>query len=136
MRNNERRLGAGAAPQSNAGAAIAAQDQQSSLSYVAPTEFVELPSRRHFYAEGHPLHDQKTVEIRFMTAKEEDIISSVTLAKNGLMLDRLLQSLLVDKTIDPVSLLVGYRNAIMIAARKSAYGQMYETSVICPACGE
>ena len=69
-----------------------------------------------------------------MTAKEEDILTSRTLLKKGVALDRLIQSLIVDKSIDPTALLVGDRNAIIISARVSGYGNNYETSVKCPAC--
>jgi hypothetical protein len=101
--------------------------------YQVPTEFVELPSRGAFYPEDHPLHNQETVEIKFMTAKEEDILASTALAKNGLILERLLENILV-LDMDPNSLLLGDRSAIMVAARISSYGKIYETEVTCPSC--
>jgi hypothetical protein len=104
------------------------------FSFVVPTEFVDLPSQGRFYPEGHPLHDQDSIEIKQMTAKEEDILTSRTLLKKGVALDRLIQSLIVNKSIDPASLLVGDRNAIIISARISGYGNNYETSVKCPVC--
>jgi len=70
-----------------------------------------------------------------MTAKEEDLLTSRTLLKKGVALDRVLQSLIIDPRIDADSLLVGDRNAIIIAIRSSAYGNMYETKVTCPGCG-
>jgi hypothetical protein len=88
------------------------------------------------YPQGHALHNQETIEIRFMTAKDEDILTSRALLKKGLALDRLIGNLIVDKTINASDLLVGDRNAIIIAARASAYGHIYETSVTCPQCGE
>ena len=69
-----------------------------------------------------------------MTAKEEDILTSRSLLKKGVALDRLIQSLIIDKSIDPSTLLVGDRNAIIISARVSGYGNNYETKVQCPAC--
>jgi len=105
------------------------------FSFVVPTEFVDLPSQGRFYAQGHPLHGQDSIEIKQMTAKEEDILTSRTLLKKGIAIDRLLQSLIVDKTIDPNSLLMGDRNAIIIASRVSGYGNDYTTNVACPACG-
>ena len=104
------------------------------FSFVVPTEFVDLPSQGRFYPEGHPLHNEDSIEIKQMTAKEEDILTSRTLLKKGVALDRLIQSLIVDKSIDPTALLVGDRNAIIISARVSGYGNNYETSVKCPAC--
>ncbi len=70
-----------------------------------------------------------------MTAKEEDILTSRTLLKNGVAIDRVIQSLIMDKTINADSLLVGDRNAILIAARSSGYGAEYNTTVNCPSCG-
>jgi len=104
------------------------------LHFVAPTEFVELPSKGLAYPEGHPLHNKETVEIRYMTAKDEDILSSRALLKKGIALERFMQNILVDKSINPEELLTGDRNAIIIAARVSGYGANYDTMVTCPAC--
>jgi len=104
------------------------------FSWSVPTEFVELPSEGVFYHPEHPLHNQKTVEIRFMTAKEEDILTSRSLLKEGVALDRMLQNILIDKSIDVNSLLVGDKNALLVAARRTGYGPEYSTSVTCPAC--
>jgi hypothetical protein len=101
---------------------------------VIPTEFVELPSQGRFYDENHPLHNQETIEIKQMTAKEEDLLTSRALLKRGIALDRVIESLIVDKSINHNTLLVGDRNAIMIAARISGYGSEYNTSIGCPSC--
>ena len=129
-RNNEERTGA-----HDASDALP-KEVTKSLDFVAPTEFVELPSRGRGYGEGHPLHGEEVVEIRFMTAKDEDILSSETLIKKGIAIERFMQNILVDKRIKTSSLLIGDRNAIIIAARRSGYGAMYETKVMCPDCGE
>ena len=105
------------------------------FSFVVPTEFVELPSKGRFYNENHPLHNQDTIEIKQMTAKEEDLLTSRALLKKGVVLDRVMKSIIVDKRINTDSLLVGDRNAIMIAARISGYGNEYNTKVNCPSCG-
>jgi len=109
--------------------------QTGGFSFVVPTEFVELPSQGRFYPEGHPLRGQDSIEIRQMTAKEEDMLTSRTLLKKGVALDRVIASLIIDKSIDPDSLVVGDRNAIIIATRVSGYGNVYETKVSCPNCG-
>ena len=103
---------------------------------MVPTEFVELPSGGKLYEEGHPLYGQDSIEIKQMTAKEEDLLSSRTLLKKGVALDRLIQSVIVNKNIDAEALYTGDRNAILIASRVSAYGNIYNTKVQCPACGE
>ena len=105
------------------------------LSFVAPTEFVDLPSKGN-YPETHPLHGQEVIEMRFMTAKEEDILSSQTLLKKGLAIERMLDSLIIDKSIKAQDLLVGDRNALIIAARISGYGANYKTQIACPGCGD
>jgi len=76
----------------------------------------------------------ESVEIRHMTAKEEDILSSKTLLKQGVAIDRFLESVLVDKRITSDQLLVGDKNALIIAARISGYGNEYSTAVTCPNC--
>ena len=115
---------------------MAQTQSENPFSFVVPTEFVELPSKGLFYGEGHPLHNQDTIEVKQMTAKEEDILTSRALLKKGVALDRVISSIIVDKKINPASLLVGDRNAILISARVSGYGNEYHTKATCPACGE
>ncbi len=111
------------------------QQTQNLFSFPTPTEFVELPSKGLFYGEDHPLHRVETVEIRHMTAKEEDILSSETLIKKGLVMDRLLKSVIVDSNINPATLLIGDKNAIIMTVRETGFGSLYGTTVACPACG-
>tara|TARA_A100001515_G_scaffold68427_1_gene54446 strand:+ start:3505 stop:4323 length:819 start_codon:yes stop_codon:yes gene_type:complete len=125
MRNNQRRLGAAKKAEAKAPPA--------GLVYEVPTEFVELPSRGIFYLPDHPLHNSKTIEVKLMTTKEEDILASTALIKEGVVIDRLLESIIVGD-VDPESLLIGDRNAIMIAARISAYGNDYKVKSRCSLC--
>ena len=90
-----------------------------------PTEMVDLPSKGHFYVDGHPLSSGK-VEVKYMTAKEEDILTSQNLIQQGVVIETLLQSLIVDKTINVHDLLIGDKNAIMVAARILGYGKDYK----------
>ena len=106
-----------------------------SLSYVTPTEFVELPSRGQFYPPNHPLHGKDVIEMRYMTAKDEDILTSPALLKKGIAIDRLLQNLVVDNNINPNNLLIGDKNAILLAARISGYGEEYPVTLQCNSCG-
>lgn len=99
------------------------------------TEFVELPSRGLFYPEGHPLHNQEVVEIRYMTARDEDILTSPALLRKGLAVDKFIQNILVNQDVKVSDLLIGDKSAIMIAARITGYGEEYETKVTCPECG-
>ena len=93
--------------------------------YKFPTEIVELPSKGYFYYDGHPLSSGK-VEVKYMTAKEEDILTSQNLIQQGTVIDKLLESLIVDKSIKLEDLLIGDKNAIMVAARILGYGKNYE----------
>ena len=108
---------------------------QQPFSFVVPTTFVDLPSKGRYYPPDHPLHMQDTIEIKHMTAKEEDILTSRALIKKGVALDRVIQNLILNDSINSDRLLVGDRNAIVIAARIAAYGADYETKVNCPSCG-
>ena len=90
-----------------------------------PTEIVDLPSKGYFYPETSPLSSGK-LELKYMTAKEEDILTSQNLIKQGTVIDILLQSLIVDKTVKVEDLLIGDKNAIMVAARILGYGKDYD----------
>jgi len=94
-RNNEDRLGTKLPDMDSP--AIEPSKGAGGFSFTTPTEFVELPSKGQFYPEDHPLHNKEVVEIKFMTAKEEDILSSESLLRKGLAINRLVESVLVDK---------------------------------------
>ena len=95
-----------------------------------PTEIIELPSKGKFYPKGHPLSNGK-IEMRYMTAREEDILTNQSYIKSGVVLDKLFQSLLVTE-VNYNDLLIGDKNAIMIAARVLGYGKDYEIDVTTP----
>ena len=88
-----------------------------------PTEMVELPSKGLIYPEGSPLSEGK-IEMKYMTAREEDILTNQAYIKQGTVLDKLLQSLIVTK-INYDDLIVGDKNALFIAARILGYGGNY-----------
>jgi hypothetical protein len=93
-----------------------------------PTEEVNLPSKGYFYPKEHPLSSGK-VEMKYMTAREEDILTSPNLLKQGLAIDKLLEALIVDKKVKINDLLIGDKNALIIAARILAYGKEYNFTV-------
>jgi hypothetical protein len=90
-----------------------------------PTEFVELPSKGLLYPEDNPLSSGK-VEIKYMTAREEDILTNTSYISDGTVLDKLLQSLIVSKDIDYNDLIIGDKNALLISARILGYGNDYD----------
>lgn len=95
-----------------------------------PTEMVPLPSKGLIYPEGHPLAEG-IIEMKYMTAREEDILTSQNLIKQGVVLDKLFESLIVTP-IDYNDLFVGDKNAIMVAARILGYGKDYVVEVDDP----
>ncbi|QDP51341.1 MAG: putative baseplate hub assembly protein [Prokaryotic dsDNA virus sp.] len=136
MRNNQDRLGV--EPSNNLQPAVDPIPEvpvtSQAMQFVVPTELVDLPSRGLFYDEGHPLHNVSTVEIRHMTTKEEDILTNQSFIKNGSVIDRLLQSVLVTPGVKVGDLLVGDKNALTVACRMYGYGEEYETKYTCPSC--
>jgi hypothetical protein len=89
-----------------------------------PTEVVELPSKGLLYPENSPLASGK-IEMKYMTAKEEDILTNQSYITKGIVLDKLLESLIVDKTVDVKDLIIGDKNALFVAARILGYGKDY-----------
>ena len=92
--------------------------------FKLPTEIVELPSKGLLYPENSELA-KGTIEMKYMTAKEEDILTNQSYIKNGTVLDKLMKSLIVSP-IEYDDLLLGDKNAIMIAARILGYGAEYK----------
>ena len=99
-----------------------------------PAEEVSLPSKGLLYSKDSPLSKGK-IEMKYMTAREEDILTNANYIKNGVAIDKLLESLIVTPDIDYGSILVGDKNALMIAARILGYGAEYEISKIHPETG-
>ena len=96
-----------------------------SSKFNLPTETVDLPSKGLLYPKDSPL-SSGTIEMKYMTAKEEDILTNQNYIQKGIVIDKLFQSLIVNKDIDYNSLLIGDKNAIMVAARILSYGKEYK----------
>jgi len=90
-----------------------------------PTETVDLPSKGLVYPKDHILRSGK-VEIKYMTAKEEDILTNQAYIKNGTVLDKLIDSVIVTEGVNHKDLIVGDKNAVMIATRILGYGADYK----------
>ena len=93
-----------------------------------PTEEVELPSKGLVYPPEHPLSSGK-VEIKYMTAKEEDILSNQSFISKGTVLDKLLNSLIVTEGVKVDDFIVGDKNAVFIVARILGYGKEYNVTI-------
>ena len=95
--------------------------------FTLPTETVELPSLGKVYSIENPLSSGK-IEMKYMTAKEEDILTNTNFIEKGIVIDKLLQSMIVSK-IDYNELILGDKNAILVAARILGYGAEYPVEV-------
>jgi len=91
-----------------------------------PTETVSLPSKGLLYPETSPL-SKGEIEMKYMTAKEEDILTNSNYIRNNTVIDKLLQSMIITP-IDYNELLIGDKNAILIAARVLGYGKDYNVT--------
>jgi len=104
------------------------------MSELFAPQIFELPSKGWFYPETSPLSSGK-VELRFPTAKDEDILMNSSYLKQGVAIDKFIEALLIDKSIFP-DLLSGDKDAILFAARILAYGEEYPVKIICSSCGK
>lgn len=100
-----------------------------------PSEVIPLATKGWFYPEGTPL-SAGSIELKQVTAKEEDILANQELIKKGKVLDKLIESVVIDKSIKIDDILIPDKNAIFIAIRRLAYGDDYNVSITCPGCGE
>ena len=89
-----------------------------------PSEIIELPSKGIVYPDGHPLREGK-VEMKYMTAKEEDILSNQSYINKGIVLDKLLEAMIVSQGVSVKDLIIGDKNALLVAARILGYGPNY-----------
>ena len=96
-----------------------------------PTEVIDLPSGGKVYPKDSPLAEGK-IELKYMTTKEEDILMSENLIKKGVVIDKLLDSLIVTKGVNQASLVLGDKNAVLVASRILAYGPEYTAEVTNP----
>ena len=110
-------------------------EQKQVSDYKFPTEIIDLPSKGLIYPKDNPLSSGK-VEMKYMTAKEEDILTTQSYIKDGSVLDRLFKALIVSNgegvPINYSDLVTGDKNAIMIAARVLGYGKDYEVEITDP----
>ena len=94
-----------------------------------PTEVISLPSEGKCYPSENPLSSGQ-IEIKYMTAREEEILTSQNLIKKGVVLDKLFEAIIVDKGINPDDIILGDKNAIMLATRLLGYGKEYTVEMM------
>ena len=103
--------------------------------YGFPTEVLSLPSQGLLYPEDSPLRSGK-VDVKYMTAKEEDILTSTNLIEQGVVITRLLESVIADPKVKLNDMLVGDKNAIMVGTRILGYGKDYDITLTDPDTNE
>lgn len=99
--------------------------------FMVPTDDIELPSQGKYYPNG-----QKSVKVKYLTAEDENILTTPELIKNGKVLDVLLEHAIVDRELRPDDMLTGDRNAVLLSLRSTGYGDDYEVKMNCPECTE
>ena len=100
-----------------------------------PSEMIDLPSGGKIYGKNSPIYNGK-IELKYMTAKEEDILTSENLIKKGIVITKLLDSLILTEGVSSQDLIIGDKNAVMVAARILAYGSAYEAQITNPSTGD
>ena len=104
--------------------------------FSVPRDFVMLPSKGRIYPENSPLYNIEEIEVRHLTAADEDILTSRSLLRSGKAIDTLLDSVIVNKSIKAEELVSGDKNAIMTFLRITGYGPEYNVDLTCPGCNE
>jgi hypothetical protein len=117
------------------GAAPTQPQQTTTATFEFPTQVISLPSEGKVYSESNPL-SKGTLEIKYLTAKEEDILADTNLINKGLVLDKLLESIIVQQGVNSDDLIVGDKNAVYLAARVLGYGPEYDVEITDPFSGE
>lgn len=108
---------------------------QSTPTFDFPTQVISLPSEGKVYPESNPL-SKGTLEIKYMTAKEEDILADRNLINKGIVLQKLLESVVVQPGVNSDDLVIGDINAVYLATRMLGYGPDYDVEITDPFSGE
>jgi hypothetical protein len=111
-------------------------DPNHSNEYNGMTHFVDLPTKGLFYSKEHPLHGQETIEIKMLTTKEEEVLSNPSYIEKGVVLEKFLESIIVNKNINQQMLHDSDQMAVLLASRVEAYDKDYPVIIECSGCNE
>ena len=117
------------------GAAPTQPQQTTTATFEFPTQVISLPSEGKVYDSTNPL-SKGTLEIKYLTAREEDILADSNLINKGVVLDKLLESVVVQVGVNADDLVTGDKNAVYLAARVLGYGPEYDVEITDPFSGE
>jgi len=104
--------------------------------FSVPRDFVMLPSKGRIYPHDSPLHNLEEIEVRHLTAADEDILTSRALLRNGKAIDTMLSNVLMNKSVNVSDFISGDKNAILTFLRITGYGPEYDVEIDCPGCNE
>ena len=136
MSRNSKRLSQVQPPKAAPRRATTTDNNPFGISFVVPTSTVRLPSAGMYYSKESALYGLESVEIKQMTVKEEEILSNPEFLKDGTLIDRLVDSIMITEGFSSRELLSGDKNAVILEARKLSYGNIYEVTRTCPNCKE
>ena len=104
--------------------------------FSVPRDYVMLPSKGRIYPTNSPLHNLEEIEVRHLTAVDEDILTSRALLRSGKAIDTMLGNVIMNKSVNVNDLISGDKNAILTFLRITGYGPEYEVEIDCPGCNE
>jgi len=111
------------------------QNRDGAAGFVVPRDFVMLPSKGVIYPVDSPLHGLEEIEVRHLTAQDEDVLTSRSLLRSGKALDAVLNNVILNKTVKADKMISGDKNAILTFLRITGYGPEYVVQIDCPSCG-
>ena len=104
--------------------------------FIVPVDIISLPSQGKIYPRESALYRCSELEVRHLTAPDEDILTSASLIRSGKMIDTLLSNCIKNKAVKVEEMISGDKNAIMVFLRVSGYGHSYDIKLDCPFCNE
>jgi len=111
------------------------QNRDGPAGFVVPRDFVMLPSKGVIYPIDSPLHGLEEIEVRHLTAQDEDVLTSRSLLRSGKALDAVLNNVILNKAVKADKMISGDKNAILTFLRITGYGPEYLVQIDCPSCG-
>jgi len=111
------------------------QNRDGAAGFVVPRDFVMLPSKGVIYPIDSPLHGLEEIEVRHLTAQDEDVLTSRSLLRSGKALDAVLNNVILNKAVKADKMISGDKNAILTFLRITGYGPEYLVQIDCPSCG-
>ena len=99
--------------------------------YEPAHDVLQLPSAGKFYK-----NKKDSVKVAYLTASDENILTSPNLLQNGKVIDVLLDKKILDRDLRPSQMLSGDKNAVLFFLRATGYGEKYPVELIDPKTGE